>query len=108
MMPILQVNFKLDVPVAEFRAMCEGVAQAIADVPGLRWKMWLLNEQEKEAGGIYLFANEDALNNYLDGPIVAQIKSLPELQNLSMKQFDVMDEVTAVTRGPLPTLAAAA
>ena len=51
-MPILQVNFKLNVSPAEYRKMCESVAQAVADVPGLVWKIWLLNEQEGVAGGI--------------------------------------------------------
>jgi hypothetical protein len=101
-MPILQINFKLSVPVAEHSEICQAVAQAIADVSGLRWKVWLLNEQEREAGGIYLFDTEQALNDYLDGPIVGQIKSHPGLQNLSAKKFDVMEQVTAVTRGPAP------
>lgn len=106
-MPILQVNFKLNVSSAEYRALCDSVAQAIADVPGLRWKVWLLNEQEREAGGIYLFADEASLNNCLAGPIIAQIKSLPQLREISAKRFDVMEEVTVATRGPVPAMAAA-
>jgi Putative mono-oxygenase ydhR len=106
-MPILQINFKLNVSTAEYQKICESVAQAIADVPGLRWKVWLLDEKEKEAGGIYLFQDEEALNNYLSSPIVAQIKNHPALQGLSAKRFDVMEEVTAVTRGPIPAMAAA-
>jgi len=106
-MPILQINFKLNVPTAEYHRICESIAQAIADVPGLRWKVWLLNEQEKEAGGIYLFQDERALNNYLSGPIVTQIKSHPALQELSAKRFDVMEEVTAMTRGPIHAMSAA-
>jgi hypothetical protein len=106
-MPILQINFKLNVPPAEYRKMCESLAQTIVDVPGLVWKVWLLNEQEGEAGGIHLFQDEQSLVGYLSGPIVAQIKSLPQLREISAKRFDTMPEVTAVTRGPLPTPAAA-
>ena len=106
-MPILQINFKLNVPAAEYAKICQSVAQPIADVPGLRWKVWLLNEREKEAGGIYLFDTEQALNDYVAGPIVAQVKSHPALQDLSAKKFDVMEEVTAVTRGPVSAMAAA-
>jgi hypothetical protein len=75
--PILQFNFKLNVSPVEYRQICESVAQAIADVPGLVWKVWLLNEREGEAGGIYLFQDEQSLVGYLSGPIVAQIKSPP-------------------------------
>lgn len=107
-MPILQMNFKLNVSTAEYQSMCDSVAQAIADVPGLRWKVWILNEQEMEAGGIYLFADEESLNNYLSGPIVTQIKSVPQFRDVTLKRFDVMDELTALTRGPSLARAAAA
>lgn len=106
-MPLLQINFKLDVSTEEYHRVCQSVAQAIADLPGLRWKIWILNEREKEAGGIYLFASEQALHDYLSGPIVAQVKSHPGFRELSAKQFDVMDDVTAVTRGPVSAMAAA-
>ncbi len=106
-MPILQINFKLNAPVAEYEKICQALAQSIADVPGLRWKVWLLNEREKEAGGVYLFDTEQALNDYVGGPIVAQVKSHPALQDLSAKKFDVMEEVTGITRGPVSAMAAA-
>jgi hypothetical protein len=38
---------------------------------------------------------------YLDGPIVAAMKSLPVLSELSVKSFSVLGEPTAVTRGPI-------
>ena len=103
-MPILQVNFKLNVSAAEYRKICESVAQAIADVPGLVWKVWLLNEKDGEAGGIYLFQDEQSLATYLSSPIIAQIKSLPQLREISAKRFGTMQELTAITRGPIPVL----
>jgi hypothetical protein len=103
-MPILQINFKLNVSAAEYREICESVAQAIADVPGLVWKVWLLNEQDGEAGGIYLFQEEQSLAAYLSGPIIRQIKSLPQLREISAKRFETMPQVTAITRGPVPAL----
>lgn len=107
-MPILQINFKLNGPAAEYRKVCDSLAHPIANVPGLQWKIWLLNEQEKEAGGIYLFKDDQALDNYLSGPLVAQIKNDPAMKHIHVKRFDVMEEVTTVTRGPIPTLSAAA
>jgi hypothetical protein len=102
-MPILQVNFKLNVSAAEYRKICESVVQAIADAPGLVWKIWLLNEQDGEAGGIYLFKDEQSLAAYLSSPII-QIKSLPQLREISAKRFETIPELTVVTRGPIPTL----
>jgi hypothetical protein len=105
-MPILQINFKLNVAPDEYRKICESIAQAVADVPGLVWKVWLLNEQDGEAGGIHLFQDEQSLAAYLAGPIIHQIKSLPQLREISAKRFETIPEVTVVTRGPIPALAA--
>jgi hypothetical protein len=104
-MPILQINFKLNVSPAEYRKICDSVAQTIADVPGLIWKAWQLNEEDGEAGGIYLFQGEQSLSAYLSSPIIGQIKSLPQLREISAKWFETIPEVTVVTRGPIPALA---
>ena len=103
-MPILQIDFKLNVPPAEYRKIADSVAQAIADAPGLVWKVWLLNEQEGEVGGIYLFQDEQSLAAHLSSPIIGQIKSLPQLREISTKCFDTIPEVIVVTRGPISTL----
>jgi hypothetical protein len=100
---ILQINFNLNVPAAEYQKMADSVAHAFVDVPGLSWKIWLLNPATQEAGGIYLFDNQASLDAYLNGPLVAQLRGLTAIRNVSMKQFEVMPEVTALTRGPVET-----
>lgn len=97
---ILQINFNLNVPAVEYQKMADSVAHAFRDVPGLRWKIWLLNPAAQEAGGIYLFDSQASLDAYLDGPLVAQLRGLTSIRNISMKQFEVMPEATALTRGP--------
>src|SRR6476619_4957536 len=97
---ILQVNFKLNMAVSSYQKMADSVAHAFLDVPGLRWKIWLLNPAAQEAGGIYLFDSQASLDAYLNGPLVAQLRELTSIRNISMKQFEVMPEVTALTRGP--------
>ena len=97
---ILQITFNLSVPVAEYRKMTDSLAHAFLDVPGLKWKIWLLNPDAQEAGGIYLFDSQESLDAYLDGPLVAQLRRLPSIRNISIKQFEVMPGVTALTRGP--------
>jgi len=98
---ILQINFKFSVSGAEYDEAASAVANEIAGVAGLRWKVWLMNETESEAGGIYLFEDEAMVQAYLAGPIVAQLTSHPALRDFSVKQFDVMDKLTEVTRGPV-------
>lgn len=76
-------------------------AQPIADTPGLRWKVWLMNEAERDAGGVYLFESESAVQAYLGGPIVAALKASAGIDKISAKLFDVLEEHTAITRGPV-------
>src|SRR5579862_9770403 len=97
---ILQINFNLNAPVAEYQKMTDSVAHAFVDVPGLRWKIWLLNPAAQEAGGIYLFDSQASMDAYLTGPLVAQLRGLASIRNISVKQFEVMPEATALTRGP--------
>jgi hypothetical protein len=98
---ILHINFNLTAPISEYQKMAESVAEAFLDVPGLKWKIWLLNPAAQEAGGIYLFDSHASLDAYLNGPLVAKLKGLTAIRNVSMKQFGVMPEITALTRGPI-------
>jgi len=98
---ILQVNLKFTIPRADLETAWLDAAQPIADTPGLLWKVWLMNERENEAGGIYLFENEAAAQSYIGGPIVASLKASPAVSNISAKLFDVMAYHSAVTRAPL-------
>lgn len=98
---ILQINFKFNVPRADYEQAVSPMADDIAAVSGLRWKVWLMNEAESEAGGIMHFGDEASLQAYLEGPIVAAITSHPALSDFSVKQFDVMEDQTAITRGPV-------
>lgn len=97
---VLQINFKFNVTQAQYEQAVAPLAAPIAAVAGLRWKVWITNAQESEAGGIYLFQDEATANAYLAGPIVAQVVSHPALHSFSVKQFDVMPDVTETTRGP--------
>lgn len=105
---ILQVNFKFNVSRAQFEDTAASVAQAFAEVPGCLWKVWLVNEAESEAGGIYVFADEASVENYKSSPLIASVLSNPALSDFNVKQFEVMEEVSRVTRAPLSTTAAAA
>lgn len=98
---ILQINFKFNVPRGDYEAASSPLAGNIAGVPGCRWKIWLMNEANHESGGIYLFEDDMSLQLYLAGPIMAGVMRHPALSDFSVKQFDVMPEVTAVTRGPV-------
>ena len=77
------------------------VAQPIADMKGLKWKVWLHNAEEKSCGGIYLFKDDASVNAYLGSEIVKGLASNSALSNLSVKVFDVLPDHSKVTRAPL-------
>ena len=104
---ILQINFKFNVSGEEYSQATTPLVEPIAAVPGLRWKVWIINEEDSEAGGIYLFDDGDSVNSYMNSEIVAGIVNHPALSDFSVKTFDVMDEQTAVCRGPVKQVTAA-
>jgi hypothetical protein len=104
---ILQLNFKYSVSGEAYKQAVAPLAHDIGAVPGLRWKIWIINEAESEAGGLHLFDDEASVQAYLEGPIAAQVTSHPALSDFSVKQFDVMDNVTEITRGPVQEAVAA-
>jgi len=48
-----------------------------------------------------LFDDESSLQAFLAGPLAAGVTSHPALSDMSVKQFDMMEEETAITRGPV-------
>jgi len=98
---LLQLNFKFSVTGDEYTQAVSPLAEKYAAVPGLRWKVWIINEAEQVAGGIYLFDDETSLNDLMESELTKQVVSHPALSDFEVKIFDVMDGVTAITRGPI-------
>jgi putative monooxygenase ydhR len=98
---ILQINFKFTTSKADYIKLVAPFADPIAAVPGLEWKVWLVNEKNREAGGVYLFRDESTANAYLGGEIVMGLKKQPTLMDISAKLFDVEESLTHKTHGPL-------
>jgi hypothetical protein len=101
MLKILQINYKMNASIADFLKESAPVANFLANVTGLRWKIWLMNETEREGGGVYLFDNDASLNAFLEGPIIAKLKNHPNLKELIIKRFDVPVSLSEITRGPI-------
>jgi hypothetical protein len=97
---ILQVNFNFDIPVSEFEKAASSVAEQFAALPGLLWKIWLVNKEKKEAGGIYLFHSEQAVADYLKSPLFANGPANPMFSNIIVKQFSTLEAPGLVTGAP--------
>ena len=96
----LQVNFKYNVPAEALTAGTAKSADEIAAKPGLRWKIWIYNDETKEAGGLYLFEDDASADAYTAW-VTDALENNPAASDISVKKFDINEDATAITRGPV-------
>ena len=97
---LLQVDFPFAGPWGE--AMTEalrGLAESIANEPGLIWKIWTENPATAEAGGIYLFADRASAEAYI-AMHTARLTGFG-IPRVNGKIFDVNPALSAIDRAPL-------
>lgn len=99
-MKLLQIDFPTNGPFGEeMSAAYKELAQDIATEKGLLWKIWTENEKNREAGGIYLFSDEENANRYLQ-------KHTQRLEGFGVKDikakiFDVNGPLSLIDKAPL-------
>jgi hypothetical protein len=98
---LVQINFNYDLAEEELNEGAKEFVHPVQQVPNLVWKTWIVNDQEKLTGGIYLFENEEAAKAYVEGPLIEQVKNSPVFKNLSIKLFDIMEEQSKATSAPI-------
>jgi len=98
---VLHLRFKLRVPPDILLAKSREAANVIASVEGLIWKIWVVQEREFELGGIYLFANREAAEAYLNHPVIQAVRLNPGVVSTQSQIWDVEDSLSAITRAPL-------
>jgi len=99
---ILQINLTYKGAQAELETAFAHAVDAIAAFPGLTWKIWIVNDGTKEAGGLYCFESESALNAYINSPIIMALKANPMVSKVHIQPFAAIPSLTAQTRGPVP------
>ena len=98
---LLITQFRLELKRPDYESLCNQIAETIAAVPGLRWKIWTHDEAAGEAGGVYLFDTEAALNGFVESPIIAAVKRNPAFLEVSLKILDALPGPTCITNGPI-------
>lgn len=100
-MPILlQIDFPFQGPWGdELSVAMQGLAQSIAQEPGLVWKIWTENPDRGEAGGIYLFTDRPSAEAYL-AMHTARLAGFGVLY-VNAKLFEVNRGLSAIDRAPL-------
>ena len=102
-MKLLQVNYRRergqdDVEQAD---RLVGAAERISGLPGLQWKLWIHDDSQNAAGGIYLFDTEEHARAWGDEALPASLGRLPGVSAIEARYFDVDERLSAITRGPL-------
>lgn len=98
---VLHLRFKLRVPPHVLLARSRKAATIIASVEGLIWKIWILQEEKFEMGGVYLFSNRETAEAYLNHPVVQAVCSNPAVVSTQSRLWDVESSLSALTRAPL-------
>lgn len=93
----IQIDLTLNVSAAEWLAHCERAVDMMLAIPGLEWKLWLLDEARGTAGGVYLFADEASADAYLAGPVVAHLRTLPAIARVDIRRSPTVGHLSART-----------
>ena len=105
-MHIQIVTFNLqDLRAADYRTICDGLADVIAKVPGLLSKAWLADELANTYGGVYTWVDRAAMEAYLGSDIFKAVAANPNFTNVQSRDFEVLEGPTRVTRALLAAAA---
>ncbi len=95
---LIQINFEFKGSRSEFEDSIKPFTEIFAALPGLQWKIWLMNEGGQEAGGIYLFSNKESAVNYKNSTLFKGVLLNPSYKNVSAKGFDILEGPSLQTR----------
>lgn len=98
---ILTTKFNYSMPTSELKKIMPVLAHKFSEIPGCCWKIWLMNEDQKEAGGIYLFESAESLGLFLKSNLLASVANDPALSNFVINTFGVEEAASEITGAPL-------
>lgn len=99
-MKLLQIDFPISGPFGEAMSIAfKELAEDIATEKGLIWKIWTENAEKQEAGGIYLFSDEENANRYLHKHTM-RLEGFG-IQNIKAKIFNVNQPLSLIDKAPL-------
>jgi hypothetical protein len=92
------VTFRLDdLTTADYLDHAISVAPAFAAWPGLLAKVWIADDETGTYGGIYLFDDRESADRERDTDLFRSMATNSRFTGLSVQEFDVLDEPTAIT-----------
>ena len=101
------VTFGLAGPTDEqYRSIATSIADSFNDWPGLLAKVWIGDAASNRYGGIYLFQSATAAQASRSAPQFVAMAADPAFANLTIEEFDVLDEPSRTTAPQILALAA--
>jgi len=98
-MHVQVVTYRIaDIGERDFIEANKEFAEMMAAVPGLLAKVWLQGADSGSYGGIYLWQDRAACENFLAGDLWAEVLTDDSVTGLVSDDFAVMDELTAMTQ----------
>ena len=82
---------------ADFIEANQEFAGMMADVPGLLAKIWLKAPDGRVYGGIYLWRDRHAYEEFVGGELWASVLADDSLSDLESRDYAVMEELTRAT-----------
>ena len=99
------ITFRLDgVTVEEHAPAAAAIAPNFAAWPGLITKFWIHDADQATLGGVYIFADREAADRSQQTPEFAAVTNNPTFADVHIREFDVLDELTAITAGPFASI----
>jgi Putative mono-oxygenase ydhR len=93
------ITFTLDgISEDAYAEHCAAVAPRFTEQPGLRSKIWIAEPGEALRGGVYLWENRSWAERYTAGPLFGRAATDERLAGVTVRDFDVMDGPTSITR----------
>jgi hypothetical protein len=108
---VLLVTFRLaGLSPGDYGAHCASIAGRFAALPGLRSKLWLADADTNTYGGLYRWADRDAAQAYLAGPVFQALREAPGLADVTAREFSLLEAPTRITDpvSPQPAVGPAA
>ncbi len=100
------VTFSLkDISDADYRGVCDELADVVARMPGLVSKVWLADEVANTYGGVYTWVDRPAMEAYLRSDFFAGVAANPNFANVTSSDFDVLEGPSTITRAPITVAA---
>ncbi|MFI5188317.1 MAG: YdhR family protein [Chitinophagales bacterium] len=93
-------TYQIDLPSKEeyLKNFVDPYAESISKVKGLISKVWLADFENKYAS-FYLWETKEAMEHFMNSPMVAGLAKIPFLKDLTIVEYPVVEEASKITRG---------